>query len=242
MLVSSNGSALTPNNPSYICNHAAALLSLLRPREAMQDCERALAIDPNFVRAYQRWSKAQLMLGNIDEAKRLIEICIQKDPNNATFKEDVCIPLLFLRLAHADPSLHLLLLIYAIDVAQPGALRGEDAAADRRGDGPQGLLRRARSHHAHYRVRPPSLQVNRIASPYLLTLCSPVVRYSPFSVKLRLVRAEIQLFLKRYAEASSGAADILREDTGNAEAFYLRGRALYYQSKFDQVRTVLRSR
>ena len=53
------------------------------------------------------------------------------------------------------------------------------------------------------------------------------------------MRAEIQLFLKRYAEASSGAADILREDTGNAEAFYLRGRALYYQSKFDQVRIAL---
>lgn len=66
-------------------------------------------------------------------------------------------------------------------------------------------------------------------------------RFSPFSVKLRLVKAEVQLFLKRYPEASSVAADVLREDGNNAEALYIRGRALYYQSKFDQVHLLLAS-
>lgn len=79
----------SPNNTTLLSNHAATLLALLRPREAIQDCEKALAVDPNFLRAYQRMSRAQLMLGNIDEARKLISVCLERDPSNGTFKEDV---------------------------------------------------------------------------------------------------------------------------------------------------------
>lgn len=215
LLKKTNEAALSPNNPTLICNHAAALLSLLRPREAIQDCERALTLDPNFLRAYQRMAKAQLMLGNIDEAKRLIELCVERDPNNGTFKEEVRF------------SVHALLCwrdVYLHHVAKSGFVRRDDAKANPRGYGATGLLGCTHTYHSHHRVRFSVLMNSFI--PF---------RFAPFSVKLRLVKSEIQLFLKRYPEAASGAADVLREDGNNAEAFYIRGRALYYQSKFDQV-------
>lgn len=57
--------ALDSENPSLFTNRSAALLMLLQYREAMQDCDQALALDPTNSKAYFR--KATACKGNVDE-------------------------------------------------------------------------------------------------------------------------------------------------------------------------------
>lgn len=60
--------ALDGSQPSYYANRAAAWLMLGAPKEALQDCEAALALDPKHVRSHIRLAKALLDLGQIPEA------------------------------------------------------------------------------------------------------------------------------------------------------------------------------
>lgn len=46
--------ALSPANAAYRSNRAAALTGLGRLREAVNECEEAVRLDPNYVRAHQR--------------------------------------------------------------------------------------------------------------------------------------------------------------------------------------------
>ncbi|PKU36534.1 small glutamine-rich tetratricopeptide repeat-containing protein beta [Limosa lapponica baueri] len=45
---------LDPNNAVYYCNRAAAQSKLDNYSEAIKDCERAIAIDPKYSKAYGR--------------------------------------------------------------------------------------------------------------------------------------------------------------------------------------------
>ena len=46
--------AISPANPAYRSNRAAALTSLQRLGEAVSECEEAVRLDPNYTRAHQR--------------------------------------------------------------------------------------------------------------------------------------------------------------------------------------------
>ncbi len=54
---------------------------------------------------------------------------------------------------------------------------------------------------------------------------------------LKLSRAECLAFLGRYAEAQNVANDLLRLDSTNVEAIYVRGLCLYYEDNVDKALT-----
>lgn len=56
-----------PTEPSYYGNRAAALFMLLKYDQVVQDCNRAIVMDPMFMKAYLRKSKAHLaMVRNLE--------------------------------------------------------------------------------------------------------------------------------------------------------------------------------
>ncbi|VVA16575.1 PREDICTED: TPR [Prunus dulcis] len=62
--------ALSPANPAYRSNRAAALTGLGRLVEAVRECEEAVRLDPNYGRAHQRLGSLFLRLGQVENARR----------------------------------------------------------------------------------------------------------------------------------------------------------------------------
>ena len=57
---------------------------------AMDDCEMAIRLDPEFGKSYKRLFKAHLALGHIKEARQTLRQAIEKepkDPNNTADKK-----------------------------------------------------------------------------------------------------------------------------------------------------------
>ena len=54
------------------------------------------------------------------------------------------------------------------------------------------------------------------------------------SQRLKLLRAECLANLGRHKEAQEGANDLLRNDSTNVEAIYIRGLCLYYEDNLDK--------
>ena len=77
---------------SYYGNRAAALTMILKYRDAIEDCDAALAIDPSFTKAYVRKAKLQMTLGDLDGAKKSFSLGMVRDPNDSAMlkqKEEV---------------------------------------------------------------------------------------------------------------------------------------------------------
>jgi len=60
------------------------------------------------------------------------------------------------------------------------------------------------------------------------------IELSPECSKFRVLKAECLALLKRYQEAQEIANDMLRWDSMNADAIYVRGLCLYYQDSIDK--------
>lgn len=56
---------------------------------AVQDCEKALALDPAYSKAYSRLGLAQFSLGNYEEAVAAYKKGLELDPNNAIMKQSL---------------------------------------------------------------------------------------------------------------------------------------------------------
>mmetsp|Transcript_3510 Transcript_3510/g.8943 ORF Transcript_3510/g.8943 Transcript_3510/m.8943 type:complete len:538 (+) Transcript_3510:115-1728(+) len=77
---------------SYYNNRAAAYTMILQYNEAVADCNEAIEIHPQSPKPYVRKAKAQISLGQLDEALASLNRCAIYDPNNATIislKNDV---------------------------------------------------------------------------------------------------------------------------------------------------------
>eukprot|EP00561_Arcocellulus_cornucervis_P013447 CAMPEP_0185804310 /NCGR_PEP_ID=MMETSP1322-20130828/3173_1 /TAXON_ID=265543 /ORGANISM="Minutocellus polymorphus, Strain RCC2270" /LENGTH=535 /DNA_ID=CAMNT_0028500275 /DNA_START=17 /DNA_END=1621 /DNA_ORIENTATION=- len=77
---------------SYYGNRAAALTMILKYRDAIEDCDAALAVDPSFTKAYVRKAKLQMTLGDLDGAKKSFSLGMVRDPNDSAMlkqKEEV---------------------------------------------------------------------------------------------------------------------------------------------------------
>ena len=57
------------------------------------------------------------------------------------------------------------------------------------------------------------------------------------SRSLKLLRAECLAYLGRYGEAQEVANDLLRQDSTNVDAIYVRGLCLYYEDNVDKAFT-----
>ncbi|KAL0866973.1 hypothetical protein Bca101_046091 [Brassica carinata] len=64
--------SLSPENPAYRSNRAAALAASGRLKEAVKECLEAVRLDPSYVRAHQRLACLYLRLGEAENARRHI--------------------------------------------------------------------------------------------------------------------------------------------------------------------------
>nr|XP_023397019.1 small glutamine-rich tetratricopeptide repeat-containing protein alpha isoform X2 [Loxodonta africana] len=83
---------LNPANAVYFCNRAAAYSKLGNYAGAVQDCERAIAIDPSYSKAYGRMG-----LQKHSEAVAYYKKALELDPDNETYKSNLKIAELKLR-------------------------------------------------------------------------------------------------------------------------------------------------
>ena len=77
---------------SYYGNRAAAFTMILKYRDAIEDCDAALAVDPTFTKAHTRKGKLQMTLGDLDGAKKSFSLGMIRDPNDSAMlkqKEEV---------------------------------------------------------------------------------------------------------------------------------------------------------
>ncbi|OQR98629.1 DnaJ subfamily C protein [Achlya hypogyna] len=79
---------LAPTTAAYYGNRAAAYLMIAKHAEAIADSSRAIAMEPTFIRGYQRKAKAQVALGDIEAAIKTYQAGSMKDPNDATLFND----------------------------------------------------------------------------------------------------------------------------------------------------------
>lgn len=61
-----------------------------------------------------------------------------------------------------------------------------------------------------------------------------ILEIATHSTHYRMIKAEALAYQKKYNEASDMATDILRGDSLNVEALYIRGMVLYYQDNIDK--------
>ncbi|PON96416.1 N-terminal acetyltransferase A, auxiliary subunit [Trema orientale] len=61
--------SLSPENPAYRSNRAAALTALGRSGEAVSECEEAVRLDPGYGRAHQRLASLYLRFGQVESAR-----------------------------------------------------------------------------------------------------------------------------------------------------------------------------
>ncbi|CAL9245898.1 unnamed protein product [Arabidopsis halleri] len=62
--------SLSPENPAYRSNRAAALAASGRLEEAVKECLEAVRFDPSYARAHQRLASLYLRLGEAENARR----------------------------------------------------------------------------------------------------------------------------------------------------------------------------
>jgi stress-induced-phosphoprotein 1 len=76
-----------PKNPKYYSNRAAVYIKLMEFGHACSDCEKALELDPKFLRAVQRKATCQTMMKQYHKAIDTYEKGMKDFPNDKELKE-----------------------------------------------------------------------------------------------------------------------------------------------------------
>ena len=76
-------------NAVYYCNRAAAYSKVSDHQAAVDDCDRALHIDPKYSKAFGRKGIAYGLMNKHREAKECYEHALQLDPNNESYKNNL---------------------------------------------------------------------------------------------------------------------------------------------------------
>eukprot|EP01102_Stenamoeba_stenopodia_P003771 TRINITY_DN13913_c0_g1_i1.p1 TRINITY_DN13913_c0_g1~~TRINITY_DN13913_c0_g1_i1.p1 ORF type:complete len:499 (-),score=136.49 TRINITY_DN13913_c0_g1_i1:9-1505(-) len=76
-------------NATLYCNRAAAGIKLKKLTESLEDCNKALALDEQYVKAYIRRAKIYMDLEQYEEAVRDYEKLNQMDPNNSEYRQSL---------------------------------------------------------------------------------------------------------------------------------------------------------
>ena len=69
-------------DPTFYSNRAACYTSLKKYKEVIEDCEEALKLDKNFIKAYLRAGCAYIKLGNLEEAGKYFKDALVIDPSD----------------------------------------------------------------------------------------------------------------------------------------------------------------
>merc|ERR1712054_474387 len=75
-----------PDDPRVWSNRAACYTKLTALPEALKDAEKAIEIDPTFVKAYTRKGHAQFFMKEYEKAMATYQQGLDKDPNNEELK------------------------------------------------------------------------------------------------------------------------------------------------------------
>ncbi len=76
-----------PKNSKYYSNRAACYIKLMSFQDALNDCEQALSIDENFLRAHQRLCNVQFLMKRYHKALTSYEKALKLFPEDAELKE-----------------------------------------------------------------------------------------------------------------------------------------------------------
>jgi small glutamine-rich tetratricopeptide repeat-containing protein alpha len=78
-------------DPIYFCNRAAAYCRLEQNDLAIQDCRTALALDPNYAKAYGRMGVALSCQNRYDQAVEAYKRAVELDPGNESYQNNLAI-------------------------------------------------------------------------------------------------------------------------------------------------------
>lgn len=78
-------------DPIFFCNRAAAYCRLEQHDLAIQDCRTALALDPNYAKAYGRMGVALSCQNRYDQAVEAYKRAVELDPSNESYKTNMSI-------------------------------------------------------------------------------------------------------------------------------------------------------
>ncbi|XP_077291555.1 small glutamine-rich tetratricopeptide containing protein [Arctopsyche grandis] len=83
--------ALDPTNAIFFCNRAAAHSSMKNNEAAIEDCRRALSLNPKYGRAYGRLGLALTNLNRHAEAREAYKIACQLEPDNEAYRNNLAV-------------------------------------------------------------------------------------------------------------------------------------------------------
>lgn len=76
-----------PKNPKYYSNRAASLIKLMEFSSAAKDCDKALELDPLFLRAFQRKATCHIMMKELHKAIDTYEKGMKLFPTDQELKD-----------------------------------------------------------------------------------------------------------------------------------------------------------
>lgn len=76
-----------PKNAKYYSNRSACYIKLMSLQEALNDCEKALDLDPNFLRAHQRYCNLQVLMKRYHKGLAAYEKALKIFPDDQELKE-----------------------------------------------------------------------------------------------------------------------------------------------------------
>lgn len=76
-------------NEAIYTNRAASYIQLKDFKKALDDCKRALSLNPGFARAFKRMFRIYLSVGNLEKAKEVLNKAMQVDPDDKTNANDL---------------------------------------------------------------------------------------------------------------------------------------------------------
>jgi len=188
-------------------------------REALQSYNEAISLCPGCPAFYGNRAACHMMLGQFVQALEDARTSVQLDPN---FVKG------YVRVAKCCVAL--------------GELQGARQAIDT-------AMSMSKEHSATFDLETTSLEFLEkhdanlrsafAQSDYRKALyhIEQALKIASASQKLKLSRAECLAFLGRYKEAQEVANDLLRNDSTNIEAIYIRGLCLYYEDNVDKAFT-----
>jgi len=78
-------------DPIYFCNRAAVYCRLEQNDLAIQDCRTALALDPNYAKAYGRLGVALFAQNRHEQAVEAYKKAVELDPSNESYKSNLTV-------------------------------------------------------------------------------------------------------------------------------------------------------
>jgi stress-induced-phosphoprotein 1 len=92
-----------PQDPVPLSNRAAAYMKLGEVPSALRDIDKALELDPKFVRAYARKGQAHMLMKEYHKALDAYEKGLELDPNHAELREGYAKVMVAIHSAENDP-------------------------------------------------------------------------------------------------------------------------------------------